>query len=66
MATAATSCSCGCSSMTSLTAAEPCGCGCSCCGEATRTKEQEVAELVTLRQAIDKRLAELEPDRAGA
>ncbi|MGH9178950.1 MAG: hypothetical protein ACRD0N_10405 [Acidimicrobiales bacterium] len=52
--------------MTSLTAAEPCGCGCACCGEATRTKEQEVAELVTLRQAIDKRLVELEPDRAGA
>ncbi|MGH9189816.1 MAG: hypothetical protein ACRD0Q_07265 [Acidimicrobiales bacterium] len=47
--------------MTTLTeASEPCGCGCACCAaEAAQTKEEEVVELVTLRQAIEKRLAEL-------
>ena len=62
----ANSCSCGCSSMTSLTSAEEqCGCGCACCAEAVKTREEEVAELVNLRLAIDKRLAELEPETAG-
>ena len=47
--------------MTVLTEAEEqCGCGCACCGaETAKSKEQEVVELVTLRQAIDKRLTEL-------
>ena len=46
--------------MTSLTeAAEQCGCGCACCAEKARTPEQEVVELMTLRQAIDRRLTEL-------
>lgn len=54
-------CSCGCSTMTALTeATEPCGCGCACCAElAGKTKEQEITELATLRQAINKRLTEL-------
>ena len=61
----ANACTCGCSSMTTLTAAEEqCGCGCACCGEAAKTREEEVAELLTLRQAIDKRLTELEPQEA--
>ncbi|HVM05796.1 MAG TPA: hypothetical protein VM242_11540 [Acidimicrobiales bacterium] len=47
--------------MTTLTAAqEPCGCGCECCGEATKSRDEEIAELNTLRQSIEKRLAELE------
>ena len=59
------SCSCGCSSMTAVTAAEePCGCGCACCGEAVKSREEEIAELSNLRQAIDKRLSELEPEGA--
>jgi hypothetical protein len=46
--------------MTVLTeATEECGCGCACCAEAAKTPEQEVVELMTLRQAIDKRLTEL-------
>jgi hypothetical protein len=60
-------CSCGCSEMTTITEAkEACGCGCACCGEATRTAEEEIAELNNLRQAIDKRLAELEPETASS
>lgn len=54
-------CSCGCSEMTTLTAAqEPCGCGCECCGQATKSRDEEIAELNTLRASIDRRLAELQ------
>jgi hypothetical protein len=54
-------CGCGCSAMTDVTEArEPCGCGCECCGdEKPKTKEQQIAELLTLRQAVDKRLTDL-------
>ena len=47
--------------MTDVTEAkEACGCGCECCGDAEpRTKEQEIAELLTLRQSVDTRLTEL-------
>lgn len=52
-------CSCGCGTMTAVTeASEPCGCGCSCCGDQL-SKDDEVAQLITLRQSIDQRLAEL-------
>lgn len=52
-------CSCGCGTMTAVTeAAEPCGCGCSCCGDDI-SAEDEVAQLRTLRESIDQRLAEL-------
>ncbi|MDQ4134490.1 MAG: hypothetical protein M3179_15110 [Actinomycetota bacterium] len=57
-----TSCTCGCGAMTTVTQAqEPCGCGCECCGDAVtvKSKEQEVAELTSLREAIDSRLQEL-------
>ena len=55
------SCGCGCSAMTNVTEAkEPCGCGCECCGDAEpKSREQEIAELLTLRQSVDKRLTEL-------
>lgn len=67
MAMAVNSCTCGCSSMTSLTSAEEqCGCGCECCAQATKTRDEEIAELTNLRHAIEKRLAELEPESAGA
>jgi hypothetical protein len=53
--------------MTSLTAAEEqCGCGCECCAEATKSREDEVAELTNLREAIDRRLTELEPQGADS
>ena len=54
-------CGCGCSAMTDVTEAkEPCGCGCECCGdEQPKTRDQEIAELLTLRQSVDKRLTEL-------
>ncbi len=47
--------------MTDVTEAqEPCGCGCECCGEGKpKNKDQEIAELLTLRQSVDKRLTEL-------
>jgi len=61
--TTTTGCSCGCSSMTSLTAAtEACGCGCECCGEAAKTRDEEIAELQNLRAAIETRLSELSTD----
>ncbi len=54
------SCSCGCSSMTDVTEAkEDCGCGCECCGDKPQNREQAIAELLTLRQSIDRRLTEL-------
>lgn len=57
---AKSSCSCGCSTMTAVTEAkEACGCGCACCGEAVKTPEQEITELHTLRDSIERRLAEL-------
>jgi hypothetical protein len=54
-------CGCGCSAMTDVTEAkEPCGCGCECCGDGQpKTREQEIAELLTLRQAVSRRLTEL-------
>lgn len=54
-------CNCG-SSTTSVTGVTHAGetCSCGCCGETnTKTREQEVAELLTLRQAVDTRLTEL-------
>lgn len=61
--TTTTGCSCGCSSMTSLTAAtEACGCGCECCGDAAKSREDEITELQNLRSAIDSRLSELSTD----
>lgn len=65
---AANSCSCGCSTMTTLTAAqEECSCGCACCADGTKkSKTDEIEELTNLRRAIDKRLAELEPEGASS
>ncbi len=47
--------------MTDVTEArEACGCGCECCGDdKPKPREQEIAELLTLRSAVDKRLTEL-------
>lgn len=59
-------CSCGCSTMTKVTnAEEACECGCACCAEEPKGKEQEILELLTLRDRINQRLQELEPVRAG-
>jgi len=59
--TMTSTCGCGCSAMTDVTEAqEPCGCGCECCGEEKpKSRDQEIAELLTLRQSVDKRLTEL-------
>jgi hypothetical protein len=49
--------------MTTVTAAtEACGCGCECCGDAAKSREEEIAELQNLRTAIDTRLSELSSD----
>lgn len=54
-------CSCGCSTMTLVTKAEQaCGCGCACCEAGPKSKDEEVLELMTLREAIEKRLADIQ------
>lgn len=56
-----TACTCGCSTMTAITnAAEPCACGCECCAAEPSTREEEIAELRSLRDAAERRLAELD------
>ncbi|HVM02168.1 MAG TPA: hypothetical protein VM263_05800 [Acidimicrobiales bacterium] len=55
-------CACGCGIIVSLTnAQEPCTCGCDCCGQVPETAEKELEQLLVLRQAIEVRLAELQP-----
>ncbi|MGH2772040.1 MAG: hypothetical protein ACRDIU_02730 [Actinomycetota bacterium] len=49
--------------MTLVTEAEEaCQCGCECCAEEPKSKEQEVAELMSLRTRIEQRLSELQPE----
>ncbi len=38
---------------------EACGCGCECCAGDPKPRYVEVAELRTLRESVDRRLAEL-------
>ncbi len=46
--------------MTQVTnAAQACDCRCACCTDEPKPKDQEIAELHTLRKSIDRRLAEL-------
>ncbi len=53
-------CSCGCGTTTVVTQAEePCDCGCACCNDQTMSREEEIAQLTTLRASIEGRLAEL-------
>jgi len=53
-------CSCGCATTNATPPpADPCACGCSCCEQGTPSATNEVAHLTTLRDAIDKRLAEI-------
>ena len=57
----ANQCACGCGTMTVVTAArEACECGCACCSNGGTTKEEELQQLMTLRESIDRRLAELQ------
>lgn len=54
-------CQCGCGVVTDVTnAGEACGCGCDCCSGKSKSTEQELTELRTLRDRIDQRLAEIE------
>lgn len=56
-------CGCGCGEMTTVTRAnQPCGCGCACCEDGPRGKprDQEIKELRSLREAVERRLAELD------
>jgi hypothetical protein len=54
-------CSCGCATNTDVLAGNAsCGCGSDGCGEARpKSRDEEIADLLTLRQAVDKRLTEL-------
>jgi hypothetical protein len=57
----ASTCTCGCGAMTTVTEAEQtCTCGCACCAPVDRTRDEEIAELRELRDAVEQRLAELE------
>ncbi len=38
---------------------EACGCGCECCADGPKPREEEIAELRTLRESVDRRLTEL-------
>lgn len=49
-------CACGTGEAGAHQAAEPCTCG--CCGP--KTAENEINELIAMRDAIDRRLAELQ------
>ena len=53
-------CSCGCGALSSATSEErACDCGCSCCATGPKSPEEEVAELEALKEAVERRLAEL-------
>lgn len=53
-------CQCGCGEMTVLTrAADPCSCGCECCQTESLSKEEEIVQLETLREAVSARLEEI-------
>lgn len=53
-------CSCGCGALPSATGEQrACECGCSCCGGGPKTPEEELEELQALKQAVERRLAEL-------
>lgn len=52
---------CGCGLISTLTNAEPCSCGCECCADKPLTEEDELAQLETLRRAIDIRMSALRP-----
>jgi hypothetical protein len=54
-------CGCGCGVVASLTGIEPCGCGCECCAEKPANEAEELAQLETLRHAIEIRMSELRP-----
>lgn len=56
----ASKCSCGCGTTTQVTqAGEACDCGCECCGNQTMSREEEIAQLTSLRASVEGRLAEL-------
>jgi uncharacterized protein YfcZ (UPF0381/DUF406 family) len=54
-------CACGCAMVASISNAEDCTCGCACCAEKPATDEEELAQLETLRHAIDARIGQLRP-----
>ncbi len=56
-----TACSCGCGTLMTITEGrEACGCGCDCCAPVGKSREEEITELRHLRDATERRLAELE------
>jgi hypothetical protein len=56
----ASTCACGCGTLATLTEArEPCGCGCECC-EVPDSPEEEREQLLSLRERIETRIAELD------
>jgi hypothetical protein len=50
---------CGCALISSLSNAEACTCGCECCTDKPASQQDELAQLETLRRAIDIRMAAL-------
>jgi DNA-binding transcriptional MerR regulator len=53
-----TPCSCGCGALQTVSDAAACRCGCKCCPAAS-TREEEIAELLRLRDSVEQRLAQL-------
>ena len=52
---ATTSCGCGCGTATE----QVCECGCDCCAPVAKTRQEEIQELMELRDDTDRRLAVL-------
>ncbi len=56
-------CNCGCSTVTTVTAADQaCGCGCDCCHTDELDRDEEIVQLRSLRDSVDRRLARLQED----
>lgn len=54
-------CGCGCAVVAGLTSEQGCTCGCDCCADKPESDEEELAQLESLRHAIDIRMSELRP-----
>lgn len=50
-----TTCGCGCGTTTEPT----CACGCDCCAPVAKNKEEQIEDLIQVRDEANQRLAEL-------
>lgn len=60
----ANECNCGCNSTMTVVTKEEGACQCGCAP--TQSKEEEIAELLTLQARIESRLAEIKPETVSS